>query len=265
MKARYLSFTFVLILLSGCQKSVSIQYIDPEDPLTGWFKVEKSAEKSAEFIVPVFKIDGTYYSVCRGFEIPFHRTPAGLEWGMKSSMSGTTIGYRPDGSAFIIVRDAQSEMFTSESESPHDTGPRLMVRIDRPSGLPQPTVSAPKSNDDFTGCYRPVYFPYVNIEIRNEGGRYFHAAQQLGQTIYREPKLLTPLADQLGFTCLDRKCENTLTYNKSLNRYEFTMKNTSPPLIMPLVKISKPTCEGNIITESDFSPGFVPIGIPSWH
>lgn len=260
MRATHLLLPFVVVFLVGCQKGASIQYVDPDDPLTGWFK-----KKSGEFIVPVFKIDGTYYSVCRGFEVPLKQTPAGLEWGMKSSMSGTTIAHRPGGINFIIVRDAQSEMFTSESEAPHDIGPRPMTRIEKPSWLPDLAAPVPQSNDDFIGCYRPVYFPYVNIEIRNEGGKYFYAFQELGETTYREPELLMPLSDQLGFTCLDRECDSTLTYNDSLNRFELIMTDTKPPLAMPLLRISKQTCGGQIITETDFPPGFIPIGIPSWH
>ena len=49
-------------------------------------------------IIPVFKTDGTYYSVCRGFEIPLKQCPEGVEWAATpSSMVGTTIGYRVRG------------------------------------------------------------------------------------------------------------------------------------------------------------------------
>ena len=267
----YLSAILLLVaiaVLTGCQKSVSIQYVNPDDPFTGWFKVvsARNKRKSSEIIIPIFKIDETYYSVCRGFEIPFRQTPKGLEWAMEpSSMVGTTIGHHPDGADFIIIRDAQAEDFTSESEASHDTSPCPMTRTVKPSWVLDTAGLSPHKNDDFVGCYQPLWFPYVRIEIRKYGEKYFHVAQELGQTTYSEPKELASLSGRLGFTGFDRKNENILTYNKDLRRFEMTKTETMPPIKMPLVQISKQVSGNNIVTRSDFPLDFVPIGIPSWH
>jgi hypothetical protein len=255
------------IVLTGCQNPAPVDSVDASDPLTGWFQVvnAQSGNRSPGPIIPVFKIDGAYFSVCRGVEIPLKRSVEGLQWALEaSSMAGTTIGIR-GGEPFIIIRDAQSENFTSELPNPHNTGPRPMKRIDRPAGLLKLAAPAPKSNEDFVGCYRPVYFPYANIEIRSEGGQFFFAEQEIGQAAYSEPKVLTPLPDRLGFTCLDRDCRNMLTYNESLKRFELVMTRATPPLRMPLARISTQARGENIVTEADVPPNFAPIGIPTWH
>jgi len=255
------------IVFTGCQQTASIQYTDPGDPLTGWFQVvhSQSGNRSPGPIIPVFKIDDAYFSVCRGVEVPLKRSVEGLQWALEpSSMVGTTIGIR-GGEPFIIIRDAQSENFTSESPHPHNTGPRAMTRIDRPAGLLELAAPVPKSNKDFVGCYRPVYFPYANIEIRSEGGQFFFAEQEIGQAGYSEPKALTPLTDRLGFTCLDRDCRNELTYNESLQRFELVMTRATPPVRMPLARISTKARGEEIVTESDLPSNFAPIGIPTWH
>ncbi len=238
-------------------KSVSAK----DDPLTGYFRIQEPQRKNANpgTIIPVFKIKDTYYSVCRGMEIPFKKCPGGLEWALQTSMIGTTIGCRPDGNYFIIIRDAQSENFTSESEAPHNTGPRPMVRIDKPSSILDSTAPAPQTNDGFLGYYQPQWFPYYRMEIRKEKGKYYSvhlSPEQDGKWIKREgPSEIIPLENELGFVYAHRKQKIITQYNKDLKRYELVMAHMTPELRMPLVRVEQSTPAAELIS----------IGIPSWH
>lgn len=261
--------TSVSLLLSlflvGCQSRISTQYIDPDDAYTGWFRIQQrpSKNKSPDTIIPVFKIDGTYYSVCRGAEVPFKLTSEGLQWALEpSSMVGTTIGFTSS-QPFIIIRDAQSEHFTSESDHPHDTGLRPMVRIDKPSWLLDPMASPPKSNDDFLGFYQPVWFPYYRIELYKDGQTYYERNYELDQEqnwqLQGESLELTLIAGELGFSYSNRQNRNALTYNKSLKRFEIEMQNPAPKLRIPLTRVLSALKDDKTVSFKEV------IGIPTWH
>lgn len=258
MKDVFFGLLLLLVVLAGCQNLEPVQYMYPTDPLTGYFRiVERSGNVSVGTIIPVLKIGETYYSVCRGFEIPFKQTSNGLEWDLEpSSMTGTTIGRGPDGNDYIIIRDAQSEAITMDSEGEHYTGPRSMTRISEPASLLDPTAPPPRSNDDFVGCYLPRWFPYYKITIRKEGETFLaEAVILISKEWAPDQKVveLMPFSDRIGFSNFDKR--NSIEYNERLNRFEM-VKATTPPLRMPLVRVNP----------EDLPPEpILIIGIPSWH
>ena len=259
MKDIFFGLLLLLVVLAGCQNLEPVRYVDPADPLTGYFQIQQRRRNRKEpaTIIPVLKIDGTYYSVCRGFEVPFERTSVGLEWDIEpSSMTGTTIGCRPGGNYFIIIRDSLSEDFTGETSRPHNTGPRSMTRISEPASLLDPTASRPRSNDDFVGCYMPRWFPYYKITIRKEGETFLaEAVILISKEWAPDQKVveLMPFSDRIGFSNFDKR--HSIEYNERLNRFEM-VKATTPPLRMPLVRVNPaaPPPEPILI-----------IGVPSWH
>lgn len=228
------------------------------DHLIGWYGVRDS-----DAMIPVFKTDGTYYSVCRGFEVPFTESPEGLAWApTPSSMVGTTVGFDQAASAYYIIIEDQG--LASNYQRYISGEKRPMTRIDKPRGLLDATASPPRTNDDFLGLYRAVWLPWMRLGIRRDGETYQCVAQ-----VYREPGLwkteeepreLAPLADGLGFTGFDRRNRHNLTYNDSLKRFELTNKTTSPVIRMPLARVLPPTVVGD---DAPVLP--MEIGIPSWH
>ena len=212
-------------------------------------------------MIPVFKTDGIYYSVCLGFEIPLKECPEGLEWGVTpSSMVGTTIAFdEASNDYYIIIEDKQHQ-------HPHYISgkKRPMTRIDKPSWLLDATAQRPRTNDDFLGCYQPVWFPGIGWEIRKNGEAYLVAEQELHEPgVWKtrgETRELTPLPDRLGLTGFDRRNRHSLTYNEALKRFELT-KTTSPVIRMPLARVPSPSLpEGDTVPLSSMQ-----IGIPSWH
>lgn len=180
-------------------------------------------------------------------------------------MVGTKIGVK-ESMPFIIIRDQQAENFTGEtSETIFQYGKvQFLTRIEKPSWLLSPTASSPRSNDDFIGCFEPVWFPYYRLEIRKDGEKYLTTHLELDETRKWKPQgkttELTPLSDTLGFTGFFGKNENVLTYNKTLRRFEMIQKDKTPVIRMPLIRISEPYDVGTT-TPSEL----VPIGIPTWH
>lgn len=89
----------LLIVLPGCVKPGAQSQTGPRDHLVGWFNLSGCDEQNQVVsghgtLIPVFKRDGTYYSVCRGGEVPLKECPEGLEWALTpSSMAGTKIGF----------------------------------------------------------------------------------------------------------------------------------------------------------------------------
>ena len=246
-------------ILTGCQSVEPVQMVDPDDPLTGYFQIIEQRRRKSQpaTVIPVLKIDGDYYSVCRGFEVPFKQGPGGLEWAMEgSSMVGTTIRRRPDGNVYIIIRDSQSEMFTGDSENSHDTGPRPMKRVGKPAAVLDPASPPPHSNDDFIGCYQPRWMPYVRVTINKEGQKFFAESVIMEEKDKWRPDKnvveLTPFADRLGFTNFDKR--HSIEYNEHLKRFEMVMA-ASPPIRMPLVRVDPMARPSEIILT----------GIPSWH
>jgi len=228
------------------------------DRFQGWYRVSDS-----DAIIPVFKIAQTYYSVCRGFEVPLTESPEGLEWApTPSSMVGTTVGFdQAANTQYIIIED---QGLASNYQRYISGEKRPMTRIDKPRGLLDATASPPRTNDDFLGSYQAVWFPGVRLEIRKDGQEYQYVIQ-----VYREPGVwqseeepreLAPLADGLGFTGFDRRNRHRLTYNEFLKRFELTNKTTSPVIRMPLARVLPPTVVGD---DAPVLP--MEIGIPSWH
>ena len=239
------------------------QNID-RDHLLGWYKLPEREHVSHKVIpghdtlIPVFKRDGTYYSVCRGFEVPLKECPEGLEWGLtESSMVGTKIIFDEASNTYYISIMDKWEM--SSNDHSLRGGKQPMTRIDKPSWLLDATAQPPRINDDFLGWYQPVWFPFVRLEIRKDGQEYLsveHEFHELGVwKTPHEPQEITPLPDRLGLTGFDRGTEVSLTYNEAMRRIEITMSG-SPIIRMPLARVSP---EGATVRPP------MAIGIPSWH
>ncbi|MHC4559611.1 MAG: hypothetical protein ACYS80_20145 [Planctomycetota bacterium] len=228
------------------------------DRLVGWFEIT-----GRETIIPVFKADGTYYSVCRNFEIPLKECPEGLEWApTSSSMAGTTIGFDEASNAYYIIIEDQG---LANNYEPYISGEKQpMTRIDKPSGLLDATAQPPRTNDDFLGWYQPLWLPVVRFEIRKDGDMYLGAAVQILRKpgvweTWGEPCEITPLPDRLGFSGFDGNPRVNLAYNEALKRFELT-KTISCIIRMPLVRVSPlPSPEGLVVAPP------MKIGIPSWH
>jgi len=263
--------TIALIVLGKCQVTLASLYIDPNDPFTGWFMLESPQTRytSPEIIIPVFKINEAYYSVCRGVEIPFKRSPEGyLEWALEpSSMEGTRISFSENlNRGYIIIKDSRQPEETSESigKSGFQLGLNHMTKIDKPTCLLNPTISPARKNDDFIGCYQPAWFPYYRFEVQKDGKTYF--ALYLEQ--YKDDKwqqnnetiVLTPLHDRLGFEYPNSKKKIELTYNEILHRFEMVLLYTNPATRMPLARIPQSPLDQNQLKPYRS----LQIGIPSW-
>jgi len=254
----------LLIVTSGCANPETQSQAGSRDHLVGWFEMTKG-----NTIIPVFKAEETYYSVCMGSEIPFKDCPEGLEWAFTpSSMVGTKIGYDAASKAnYIVIEDAQLK---SQSEFYVSGEKRPITKTEKPSGLLDAKARRPRTIEDFLGWFQPVWFSGVRFEIRKEGDRYFSQEQEFsgpkpGSWKSRvEPREIKPLPDQLGFTGFDRKNSHRLVYNKVLKRFELAMKREkmSPSVVrMPLARLSAPSRP-----EGGHAPSpMVAIGIPSWH
>ncbi len=250
--------TCFLVCGVGCNSRngdsrASTDVVGAVDPFVGWYLL------AGDTLIPVLKRDGTYYSVCRGFEVPFKECAEGLEWAVAgSSMVGTTIGA---GGAYIRIVDSQLANFM---ESYVPGAKQELTRIDQPSWLLDATGRRPRKNDDFVGWYVPIWFPYMKMEIRKDGEKYLvvnHVLREGGLwKAEGEPRELTPLGDGLGLTGFDQEVRYRLTYNKSLRRFELE-GGTSPVGRMPLLRVSA-SWE---MAYDVFGPNAVKIGIPTWH
>lgn len=261
------SATFLLLAaaLAGCTSSPVHTQVGNRDHLLGWFKLDKK-----DTVIPVFKQNGTYYSVCRGFEAPLKGCSDGLEWALApSSMTGTKIGWdATSNTCYLAVMDAQASNF---SDGRYGVGEKeTMTRIEKPSWLLDAKARRPRTSDDFLGWYQPVWFPYVRIEIRKEGDRYVSQSREYpgpepGSWQTREEvRELTPLAGRLGFTGFERQGGQHLVFNDTLSRFEYLLTDVKKPsfsIRMPLARIPAPPPT----TTNDVPPTTSRIGIPSWH
>ena len=254
MKGAATLLILIVLGVSGCG-SLTEQSAGACDHLLGWYKL-------GDTLIPVFKTDGTYYSVCRGFEIPLKECPEGLEWAFTpSSMVGTKIGFDEASNAYyIIVEDKQLE----NNYQHYIRGEKKpMTKIDKPSWLLDATAQPPRTNDDFLGWYQPVWFPYV-MEIRKDSPKYLVAYPEPDKSgewkTIGKPRELTPLPDRLGFTGFDRKNRHNLTYNEILKRFELTKNRDDQGqfIRMPLARVSPHPKRGAV-------PSPMRISIPSWH
>ncbi len=250
--------TCILVFGVGCNlcnkdREDGVGGLGSADPFVGWYLL------GGDTLIPVLKRDGTYYSVCRGFEAPFKECAEGLEWAAEgSSMAGTKIGAY---GAYISIVDAQLVDF-DESYVPGEK--QELTRIDRPLWLLEAKDRRPQKNDDFVGWYVPTWFPYAKMEIRKDGEKYVcvtHELQEDGSWQARgESTELAPLGDRLGFTGFDREARQRLTYNKLLRRFEYEV-GTSSVGRMPLARVSAQWKMGYDV----FGPSALRIGIPTWH
>lgn len=223
------------------------------DDLLGWYMAE-----GGEPVLVVLKRAGAYYSICRGFEVPFKESPAGLEWAVSpSSMTGTTIGHdQAAGTYYLAVFDTETAHFSDGRAGCGEK--RALTRIAEPAWVLDPTAAPPRALDDFLGWYQPIWFPYMRWELRKDGATYeavFAEYDAAWRQDYR--RTLAPLGEGLGFTGFEKGSDITLTYNDALRRFELTAHD--PVTVrMPLARIAPPTA-------MDAPPPQVRIGIPSWH
>ena len=240
----------------------------------GWFKLPARNERKQiipgdDALIPVFQRDGTYYSVCRGFEIPFKACPEGLECAWTpSGMRGTKIGWDNASKAYYLaVVDIQASRY---SDGRYGNGEKeMLTRTGKPSGLLPAKARHPRSNDDFLGAYQLVWFPQVRIEVRKNGQRYFSQELEFcgpSPGTWKASAELTkilPLPDQPGF-CFELDRNIQLVYEENLKRFELVVerKEMTPSTIhAPLARVPAHSWSGD---GSGSSP-MLKIGIPAWH
>jgi hypothetical protein len=269
---RVVTVASLAAVMAGCGNPPERSQAGSRDHLLGWFKLPGHNDKREvisghDTLIPVFKRDETYYSVCRGFEIPFKECVEGLEWAFTpSGMAGTKIGWdKASKTHYLVVRDS---LASSSSDDRYGSGEKEpLTRIEKPPQLLDAEARPPRNHDDFLGWYQLVWTPGVRIEIRKDGNRFIcqdHEFHPPGLwTTVRGPNELMPLPDQPGFTGFERDKDCRLVYSESLKRFEFvmTVKGMTPSVIrMPLARISAPAS-----SESSKPPQpAVRIGIPSW-
>jgi hypothetical protein len=239
------------------------------DHFVGWFKLPDRNWKTGEIVpgpgtlIPVLKVNGTYYSVCRGMEVPLKPCPKGLEWAYTpSSMVGTTIGYdQASGEYYLHVLD-QAAQYPDNCRICGE--PQTMMRIDKPSWLRDPTADRPHTNDDFAGWYELVWFPGLQWQIRQDDQQWVLTGR--GVTSWDtadDPLSLTPLADGPGFAWHDSESDYRIVYSDARGRFELVSpprESDSHVLRAPLARIASP-----VLPESDPPRPPMRIGIPSWH
>jgi hypothetical protein len=257
------------LYLSGCHVLGSTARPNSRDNLVGWFKLTADGRFiGQDRIIPVFKLGGTYYSVCRGFEVPLKECPEGLEWALApSDMAGTKIGFDDESNGYhIAIKDSNAHHYSSGEYVHPETQP--LTRIVKPAGLLDATARRPRTNDDFIGCYQPVWIPMTRFEIRKDGEKYVAAVLMFGKPrgSWRpdgEPHEIKALPDGMGFLFYGGERIN-FTYNEALNRFELTRKdsNRRSDLLYrcPLARIpTTPSPEAEAATVS-----MPVIGIPSY-
>ncbi len=261
------------ISLSGCQKTCapaapeSAKATDGDDVVV-WYKMPPVDRVSRrDFLIPILRIDGAYYTVCQGFEIPLKEVPEGLQWALTpSSMSDTTIGFfGPSEMCFIRIVDRQRESF-DDFYVADKVQPARMTRVERPAGLLDATARRPQTLDDFLGFYQPLWLPWARMEVRKDGPRYWITSQSLDPpepsgtwTARDQPREITPLADRLGFSTHfggGPKEIFNLTYNDARRRFELIKMDYG--IVTPLARVSPSPG-----SEATLPP--LPIGIPAWH
>ncbi|MEW6249255.1 MAG: hypothetical protein AB1716_01295 [Planctomycetota bacterium] len=229
---------------------------DNRDHLIGFYRMpdynwDTGAELPGEgTIIPVLKHGDTYFSVSRGFEVPFKPCPAGL----KDAWGDTTIGHDPaTGEYYIRIFDPLAENFIPDSmdPAPYRGLKRALYRIDPPRWLADATAAPPRALEDFAGDYELLWCPAVfHHKIRNQNGQFVLKVSGAGYAA-EETQPLTPLSDQLGFEGPGRN--SRLVYNAALRRFELVLQrkgtpagaespsgenSTAEPIRIPLVRLS---------------------------
>jgi hypothetical protein len=262
------------LALAGCTRPEGSSHDNFRGDYCGWFNLPARNERKEiihgdNTLIPVFRRDGTYYSVWLGFEVPLNASPEGLEWALTpSSMTGTKIGRDAASKGYYLaVKDSQASNY---SDGRYGVGEKeLLTRTGRPPSLLRAKARPPRSNDDFLGVYQPVWFPQVRIEIRKAGGRYFSQTLEFGGPppgMWRalvEPVEELPLPGQLGFYLKQDRGER-LIYNEDLKRFELVVEREgmTPSVIRsPMARVPTHSQSGNY----SVSAPTLKIGIPSWH
>lgn len=259
----------IAIGASGCSV-LTARLRENQDHLLGWYRLE-----NRDAIIPVFKAEGDYYTVSgRGVEIPLKPCAEGLEWAVTpSSMAGTKIIYdnQSDNPYYISVKDAiAAHMGLGEEEAWRVTGEkRRLIKIDKPSGLPDPTTRPPRNIEDFLGWYVFAWSPRLGVEIRKDGEKYMATLQSMAEPgqwkAAGDPHEIeiAPLPDRRGLTFLDPDTDINLIYNTARKRFELAAnaEDTSPLIFhIPLVRVAP-----EAFSQSHAAPiATMAIGIPSW-
>jgi hypothetical protein len=267
MKRKAVWLILVGIGLAGCHKAAGPSTKEPAKSTNGsitteWYRMPPVPKVSQQdTLIPILRIGGTHYTTYRGMEIPLVKTAEGLKWGLTPSpLADTTIGYfGPSLPCSIRIVD-QTRANLDPSYSPDTTPPVLMTKVDKPAGLLDAKAPRPRKLDDFLGFYHPVWFPWVHMEIRKDGDRYWSVERTLASpepplqwVAQGRPQMITPLTDGLGFIGFAGG-SSRLTYNKTLKRFELIRMDNG--VKMPLAKVSpKKTIP--------LPPH--PIGIPAWN
>jgi hypothetical protein len=275
MKAIPVSLILIGMGLWGCQTSNAPSVNEDSESAHGdnmivWYKLLPRDRMSRRVVppggtlIPILKIDGSYYTVCRGIEIPLKECPEGLQWALTpSSMSETTIGFHgPSETCSIRIVDRQRANF-DDFYLPDEMPALPMTRVDRPADLPDATAPPPQTLDDFLGWYEPAWLPWVRWEIRKDGQRYWAVEQQYqvveqpaGWKGRGEPYELIPLPDELGFTGRPGRNPHRFAYNDVRKCFELVLLNSGAR--MPLARVTPSS-------GSDAGLPSMMIGIPAWH
>ncbi|MBI5818425.1 MAG: hypothetical protein HZA88_05515 [Verrucomicrobia bacterium] len=268
MKRLGILFVLVILTATGCRPSPKTSAGD-RDYLLGWYELPRRHYSTREVIpgfgtlIPVLKKGGSYYSVSHGVEVPLKACPEGLEWGLgQSSMRGTKIGVDAASKAPYISIEDQNAQYEGGYSTFGEK--QFMTRIDRPSGLLDPTTSPPQTIDDFLGCYQPLWLPVLRWELIRDGNKYHVKTQILNKDGWKTEEsasvALEPLPKQLGFVCSSKK-KAKLIFNRDLKRFECVMgPDDNHNLTMPLVRIMPSLVSGTGATSPPKE-----IGIPTWH
>lgn len=259
--ARAILSAIILVFLCGC---------DSQDSLIGWHELPNRHFQTREVLpgpgtlIPVFKVDGAYYSIARGFEVPLKPCAEGLEiWPARHGMKASIIGFdEKEGRVYIIINDYMSscmiEWWVADEK-------RFLEKAEAPSWLPDSIeAKAPETNDGFIGFYQPVWYP-IRIEVKKDGGKYLTNDYGLDSQCLWKPRHpfdeIAPLPEGLGFSLGKGNEKARLIYNESRRRYEITLGDASCLARMPLERIPSLDAPWKPL----YSPKSGGVGIPVWH
>ncbi len=232
--------------LSGCRTPTD----GPEgsrDHLVDWYKASSPRiDGTGETLIPVLKIDGTYYTTFRWVEVPMRECAEGLIWddGRESPLLSLLIGYSSESNTYY-GRASHRDRYTdySQPDMEHWGKESLeLTRVDKPKWvLPAPP---PRTNDDFVGCFQFVWFPPFGIRIRKEGEKYLLSKFDFGRSDKWEE--LAPRPNGLGVL-------DSIVYSENLLRFEMvSTKETEDGAVTYRVPLSRvPAAPTELPSEPD--------------
>jgi len=262
MKAT-LVLILVMLVTSGC-RVVPAEPVGERDYLIGWYNLPERKHSTNEVVpgagtlIPVFKRGGTYYSICRGVEVPLKVCSEGLEWGWTpSSMIGTKIGLdEASQKPFIIIEDRIAQ---ANDDSLISNEKRFMTKVEKPAFILDPTIKPPLSHDDMLDCYQVLYAPVIRLTLSKKGTQYWvqgeMATKDGWEQIHKEALELELIPGKLGFS--SKKFKAMIVFNQDHRRVEYVNPDG---LTMPLVRVEQP-----LLPRIEAIPVRVEIGIPSWN